>query len=148
MMKHHITNTDMIPPQNNNTLPENLTAGIIPFPPHATTVLQAMAEQSKQIRINGELATKALNSLRHHAEEVEKNKQAAGSIIYLILAVKKIDERKKDCLIHCQLVHSLNENDPTMEILFVTKGESDPWAAKLRDLGQISTVGWKERNST
>ncbi|KAK8790086.1 hypothetical protein WA538_001527 [Blastocystis sp. DL] len=98
-----------------------------------------MAEQSKQIRINGELATKALNSLRHHAEEVEKNKQAAGSIIYLILAVKKIDERKKDCLIHCQLVHSLNENDPTMEILFVTKGESDPWAAKLRDLGQIST---------
>lgn len=100
-----------------------------------------MTEQSKQIRINGELATKALNSLRHHAEEVVKEKQAGGSVIYLILSVKRIDEGKQGCLMHCQLVHSLNENDPTMENLFVTKGESDPWAKKLRDLGHISTVG-------
>lgn len=125
----------------------NIPRECIHSAPLTTSVLQAMTEQPKQIRINGELATKALNSLRHHAEKVEKEKQPGGSIIYLILSVKKIDEGKKDCLMHCQLVHSLNENDPSMENLFVTKGESDPWAKKLRDLGHISTVRLNEWNS-
>ena len=103
-----------------------------------------MSEKPTEIKINGALATKALESLRKHASLPRKGKTHSdvlgGDIIQLVIGTKGVKKETGNSVIHCDLVHSLDEKDPTIENLFITKGDIAPWASKLQTTGRISTV--------
>ena len=103
-----------------------------------------MSEKPTEIKINGALATKALESLRKHASLPRKGKTHSdvlgGDVIQLVIGTKGVKKETGNSVIHCDLVHSLDEKDPTIENLFITKGDIAPWASKLQVTGRISTV--------
>lgn len=103
-----------------------------------------MSQTVSEIRINGEAANKALESLRRHAEKPRKNKSESdilgGDIIHLVIGVKHVKKEWGNDVIHCDLIHSLDEKDSGIENVFITKGDTAPWASKLQSVGHISTV--------
>ena len=103
-----------------------------------------MSQSVTEIKINGEVANKARESLRRHAEKPRKNRSQGdilgGDIIHLVIGVKRVKKEWGSDVIHCDLVHSLDERDSTIENVFITKGDSAPWASKLQSTGKISTV--------
>lgn len=66
-----------------------------------------------EIKINGEVANKALESLRRHAEKPRKNRSQGdilgGDIIHLVIGVKRVKKEWGSDVIHCDLVHSLDD---------------------------------------
>lgn len=103
-----------------------------------------MSQQTTEIKINGAVATKALESLRKHAALPRKGKTSSdilgGDVIQLVIGTKGVKKETGNNVIHCDLIHSLDEKDPTIENVFITKGDVAPWASKLQSSGRISTV--------
>ena len=62
------------------------------------------------------------------------------SEVILFIWLSEVKKEWGSDVIHCDLVHSLDERDSTIENVFITKGDSAPWASKLQSTGKISTV--------
>lgn len=103
-----------------------------------------MTEKPSPIAINGEVATKALTSLRTFAAAPRKGKTAvertSGDMIRLILGLKDKEEYKngKKVIIHLPFPTELTTDE--YEIVYISKGDASVLRDKLSDVPHLTTV--------
>lgn len=103
-----------------------------------------MTEKPSPIVINGEVATKALTSLRTFAAAPRKGKTAiekiSGDMIRLVLGLKDKEEYKngKKVMIHLPYPTELTTDE--YEIVYISKGDASVLRDKLTDVPHLTTV--------
>ena len=103
-----------------------------------------MSESASSIAIDGEAATKALESLRKFAEAPRKGKTAAekasGDAIRLVFGLKDKEEYKSGEMVMINLKYALESADDEYEIVFITKGDASKLRNQLDKVRHLTTV--------